>query len=132
MRMNTPAVVNPRVRVIPAKVETNSDGGNPEGQKKKIAVYARVSTFEEDIRLSVAPPWYTNYCPLLSTLVVVGHIGGFGIIHRDLSRAVIIYINLFFTTILGIAKIVIVFLAPIESWGSHSNAPPASKGGPDS
>ncbi|MGI6435604.1 MAG: recombinase family protein [Syntrophomonadaceae bacterium] len=48
MRMNTPAVVNPRVRVIPAKVETNSDGGNPEGQKKKIAVYARVSTFEEE------------------------------------------------------------------------------------
>ena len=48
MRINTPAVVNPRVRVIPAKVETNSDGGNPEGQKKKIAVYARVSTFEEE------------------------------------------------------------------------------------
>jgi len=48
MRMNTPAVVNPRVRVIPAKVETGRNDANPDGEKKKIAVYARVSTFEEE------------------------------------------------------------------------------------
>ena len=47
MRVNTPTVVNPRVRVIPAKVETGRDDANHDGEKKKIAVYARVSTFEE-------------------------------------------------------------------------------------
>jgi site-specific DNA recombinase len=48
MRVNTPTVVNPRVRVIPAKVETGRDDANPDGEKKKIAVYARVSTMEEE------------------------------------------------------------------------------------
>jgi hypothetical protein len=36
MRVNTPTVVNPRVRVIPAKVETGRDDANPDGEKKKI------------------------------------------------------------------------------------------------
>jgi site-specific DNA recombinase len=48
MRVNTPTAVNPRVRVIPAKVETGRDDANPDGEKKKIAVYARVSTMEEE------------------------------------------------------------------------------------
>ncbi|MGR6836741.1 recombinase family protein [Syntrophomonas erecta] len=48
MKINSQAVVNPRVRVIPAKVETGRNDANPDGEKKKIAVYARVSTFEEE------------------------------------------------------------------------------------
>jgi hypothetical protein len=86
----------------------------------------------EDIGLSVAPPGYTNYCPLLSTLVVVGHIGGFGIIHCNLGKSVIIYINLFFAAILGIAKVVIIFLAPAKNWNGKNDASPAAKGSPDS
>jgi glyoxylase-like metal-dependent hydrolase (beta-lactamase superfamily II) len=86
----------------------------------------------EDIRLSVAPPGYTNYCPLFSSLVVVGHIGGFGIIDCNLGNSVIIYINLFFAAILGIAEVVIIFLAPVECWNRENDTSPASKSSPDS
>jgi site-specific DNA recombinase len=48
MKINSQAVVNARVRVIPAKVETGRNDANPDGEKKKIAVYARVSTMEEE------------------------------------------------------------------------------------
>ena len=41
MRVNTPTVVNPRVRVIPAKVETGRNDANPDGEKNCLT---RVST----------------------------------------------------------------------------------------
>ena len=44
MSLNQSQVTTPRVRVIPAKTRTNRDGQNPDGQKKRIGVYVRVST----------------------------------------------------------------------------------------
>ena len=38
---------SPRVRVIPAKVRTDRNALNPDGQKKRVAAYARISTNEE-------------------------------------------------------------------------------------
>ena len=38
---------SPRVRVIPAKVRTDRNALNPDGNKKRVAAYARISTNEE-------------------------------------------------------------------------------------
>ncbi|WP_461206058.1 recombinase family protein [Clostridium sp. DL1XJH146] len=48
MNTNNISVMNPRVRVIPAKTRTSRNEENPDGQKKRVAAYARVSTLEEE------------------------------------------------------------------------------------